>query len=297
MKKIKRGRRKRNDIIFDAINTIFMILVIVIMLYPLWYVAMASFSDSNHLMAHKGLLLAPLDFNFDAYRMVFKNPNLASGYLNTLLIVVVGTFFSTLMTALGAYVMSRKPFPFQKPMMFLMIFTMYFSGGMIPNYILLNNWLHLGNNRLVLILPALVTTYNLIVMRTGFEAIPDSLEESAKIDGATEVTILFRIIIPVALPSMAVIILFYAVSYWNSWFEASIYLTDRAKYPLQVILREILIVNSTSEMQVGEIGNAVAIGESIKYATIMVATIPILLIYPFVQKYFVKGLMVGAVKG
>ena len=297
MKAVKRKKIRRGDVAFEIINTIFMLFVIVIMLYPFWYVAMASFSNSDRLVAHQGMLLLPLDFNWDAYRMVAKNPNLISGYLNTIVIVVVGTLCSTMMTALGAYVMSRKPFPFQKVMMFLMIFTMYFSGGLIPNYILLNNWLHLGNNRLVLILPALVTTYNLIVMRTGFEAIPDSLEESAKIDGARDLTILLKIIIPVALPSMAVIILFYAVSYWNAWFEASIYLTDRAKYPLQVILREILIINSTSEMTAGESGNAVAIGESIKYATIMVATVPILLIYPFVQKYFVKGVMVGAVKG
>ena len=297
MKNKKRRKHRWKDIGFDTVNTIFMILIIVIMLYPFWYVAMASFSNSNQLMAHKGLLLAPLDFNLEAYRMVAKNPNLVSGYTNTILIVVAGTFCSTLMTALGAYVMSRKPFPFQRLMMFMMIFTMYFSGGMIPQYILLNNWLHLRDNRLVLILPALVTTYNLIVMRTGFAAIPDSLEESAKIDGATDFTILFKIIIPVALPSMAVIILFYAVSYWNAWFEASIYLTDRAKYPLQVILREILIINSTAAMEAGESGNSAAIAESIKYATIMVATIPILLIYPFVQKYFVKGVMVGAVKG
>lgn len=290
-------KQKWSDRIFRIVNTVFMILLMIITLYPFWYVAMASCSDSNVLMAHTGLLLKPLHFNLNAYRMVAKNPNLLSGYTNTILIVVVGTLSSTIMTAIGAYVMSRKPFPFQKAMMLMMIFTMYFSGGMIPDYILRNNWLHLGNNRLVLILPALVSTYNLIVMRTGFAAIPDSLEESARIDGASEFTILMRIIIPVALPCMAVIILFYAVSYWNSWFEASIYLTDRKKYPLQVILREILIVNSTTEMQVGESGNAQAIGESIKYATIMVATVPILLIYPFLQKYFVKGIMVGAVKG
>ena len=290
-------KQKWSDRIFRIVNTVFMILLMIITLYPFWYVAMASFSDSNVLIAHTGLLLKPLHFNLNAYRMVAKNPNLLSGYTNTILIVVVGTLSSTIMTAIGAYVMSRKPFPFQKAMMLMMIFTMYFSGGMIPDYILRNNWLHLGNNRLVLILPALVSTYNLIVMRTGFAAIPDSLEESARIDGASEFTILMRIIIPVALPCMAVIILFYAVSYWNSWFEASIYLTDRKKYPLQVILREILIVNSTTEMQEGESGNAQAIGESIKYATIMVATVPILLIYPFLQKYFVKGIMVGAVKG
>ena len=290
-------KRNLGDKIFDIVNTILMIGMIVIMLYPFWYVAMASFSNSSYLMAHTGLLLKPLDFTLDAYRMVAKNPNLISGYLNTILIVGVGTFSSTLVTALGAFVMSRKPFPFKRVLMFMMIFTMYFSGGMIPTYILNNNWLHLGNNRLVLILPALVTTYNLIILRTGFEAIPDSLEESAKLDGAKDITILFKIIIPVAMPSISFIILYYAVGYWNSWFEASIYLTDRSKYPLQVILREILIMNSTSEMGVGEGGDAAAIAESIKYATVMVATVPILCIYPFLQKYFVKGTMIGAVKG
>lgn len=286
-----------NDRIFNLINTLIMIGIMIVTLYPFWYVAMASFSNSYKLMAHTGLLLLPLDFNLDAYRLVAKNPNLVTGYINTIGIVLIGTVTSTVMTALGAYVMSRKPFPFKRILMFMMIFTMYFSGGLIPSYILCNNWLHLGNNRLVLILPSLVTTYNLIVMRTGFESIPDSLEESAKIDGASDLKILFRIIIPVALPSMAVIILFYAVGYWNAWFEASIYLTDRSKYPLQVILREILIVNSTSGMTAGESGDIEAIGESIKYVTIMVATVPILIVYPFVQKYFVKGAMIGAVKG
>lgn len=296
-KQKRRIKKSMGDWIFDIVNTTIMIGIIIIMLYPFWYVAMASFSNSNYLMAHEGLLLKPLKFTLSAYKMVFKNPNIISGYVNTILIVGIGTFCSTLMTALGAYVMSRQPFPFKRVLMFIMVFTMYFSGGMIPTYILNNNWLHLGNNRAVLILPVLVTTYNMVVMRSGFEAIPYSLEESAKIDGANDILILFKIIIPVALPSMAVIILFYAVGYWNSWFQASIYLTDRAKYPLQVILREILIMNSTSEMGVGESGDAAAIAESIKYATIMVATVPILCIYPFIQKYFVKGTMVGAVKG
>ncbi len=285
------------DRIFDFVNILLLSLVVLVTLYPFWYVAVASFSNSNQLMAHTGLLLKPLGFNFDAYRMVAKNSNIISGYANTIFVVVVGTIASTLMTALGAYVLSRKPFPGKTFFTLLIIFTMYFSGGIIPRYILINNWLSLGNNRLVLILPNLVTTYNLIVMRTGFEAIPDSLEESAKLDGASELQILFRIIMPVALPSMAVIILFYAVSYWNAWFDACIFITEREKYPLQVILREILIVNSTSEMTVGETGDLEAIGESIKYATIMVSTIPILFVYPFVQKYFVKGMTVGAVKG
>ena len=193
--------------------------------------------------------------------------------------------------------MSRKPFPHKRLILFMMLFTMYFSGGMIPRYLLINNTLGLGNTIWVLILPNLVTTYNLVVMRTGFEAIPDSLVESAQIDGASHFRILFRIIIPVALPSMAVVILFYAVSYWNAWFDACIIINEREKFPLQVILREILLQNSTESMSGGESGDKAAIAESIRYATIMVATVPVLVIYPFVQKYFVKGAMVGAVKG
>ena len=181
--------------------------------------------------------------------------------------------------------------------MIMMTITMYFSGGIIPSYILNNNWLHLGNNRLVLILPGLVATYNMVILRTGLQAVPDSLEESARIDGANEFQILFRVVLPCVLPALAVIILYYAVGYWNSWFNAAIYLRDRTKYPLQLILREILIQNSTNDMTAGEAGDLAAIAESIKYATIMVATVPILCIYPFVQKYFVKGTMIGAVKG
>lgn len=292
-------KRKRGfgDRAFDLFNTLFLLFLVVIMIYPLWHVAMASFSNSAYLMAHEGLLLVPLDFNLEAYKMVFKNPNILTGYANTILIVVCGTLASTFCTALGAYVMSRKPFPGKKFLMIMMVITMYFSGGLIPSYILNHNWLHLGNTRLVLILPALVATYNLVILRTGFEAIPDSLEESAMIDGANNFQILFRIIVPVALPSLAVVILYYAVSYWNAWFDASIYLKDRSKFPLQLVLREILIQNDTTQMAAGASGDALAIAESIKYATIMVATVPILMIYPYVQKYFVKGAMVGAVKG
>ena len=292
-------KRKRSfgDKAFDVFNTLFMICVIVVMVYPLWYVLMASLSDSNYLAAHTGVLLWPLKFTAAAYKMVFKNPNILSGYANTILIVVVGTISSSLFTILAAYVMSRKSFPGKKLFMIMMVVTMYFSGGIIPTYILNNNWLHLGNNRAVLILPVLVATYNMVIMRTGMEAVPDSLEESARLDGASEFQILFRIIVPLVLPSLAVIVLYYAVSYWNSWFSAAIYLRDRIKYPLQLILREILINNSTDVMTSGDGGDMLAIAESIKYATIMVATVPILCIYPFVQKYFVKGTMVGAVKG
>ena len=290
-------KRGFGDRAFDIFNTLFMIFLMVIMLYPLWYVLMASLSNSSYLMAHTGVLLKPLHFTMDAYRLVAKNPNIITGYVNTIIIVVAGTLSSTFFTLLAAYVMSRKPFPGKKFLMIMMMITMYFSGGLIPTYILNNNWLHLGNNRAVLILPVLVETYNMVLLRTGLEAVPGSLEESARIDGASEFKILFRVVLPCVLPSLAVVILFYAVSYWNSWFDAAIYLRERIKYPLQLILREILIQNSTQEMAVGESGDALAIAESIKYATIMVATVPILCVYPFVQKYFVKGAMVGAVKG
>ncbi len=292
-----RKKRSFGDKTFDVINTMFLVLIIVIMVYPIWYVLMASLSDSNYLAAHSGLLLYPLKFSIEAYKKVFINPNIVSGYANTILVVVTGTLSSAFFTLLAAYVMSRKPFPGRKLFMIMMTITMYFSGGIIPTYILNNNWLHLGNNRLVLILPGLVATYNMVILRTGLQAVPDSLEESARIDGANEFQILFRVVLPCVLPALAVIILYYAVGYWNAWFNAAIYLRDRTKYPLQLILREILIQNSTNDMTVGEAGDLAAIAESIKYATIMVATVPILCIYPFVQKYFVKGTMIGAVKG
>ena len=290
-------KKNWKDKLFDICNSILMIFLMIIMIYPLWHSLMASLSDSNILLAHQGLLLWPQKFTVAAYKMVAKNPNIVTGYANTIFVVGVGTILSTFVTALGAYCMSRKSFPHKRLIMFMMVFTMYFSGGMIPRYLLINNTLKLGNNIWVLIFPHLVTTYNLVVMRTGFEAIPDSLEESAQIDVASHFTILFKIIIPVALPSMAVVILFYAVSYWNAWFDACIFISNRDKFPLQVILREILLQNSTESMSGGESGDKAAIAESIRYATIMVATVPVLVIYPFVQKYFVKGTMVGAVKG
>lgn len=292
-----RKKRSLGDKIFDICNTLFLIFIMIVMLYPFWHVAMASFSDSNYLAAHSGVLLRPLKFTVEAYRRVAKNPNIITGYVNTIFIVVVGTLSSTFFTLLAAYVMSRKPFPGKKFFMIMMMITMYYSGGMIPTYIVNNNLLHLGNNRAVLILPALVATYNMVLMRTGLEAVPESLGESARIDGASEFKILFRVMLPCALPALAVILLYYAVAYWNAWFGAAIYLRDRAKYPLQLFLREILIQNSTESMQMGASGDLAAIAESIKYATAMVATVPILCIYPFVQKYFVKGAMIGAIKG
>ena len=283
---------------FNVFNIIFMLCMIVIPLYPLLYVVFASLSDSNELMKHSGLLLKPVGFSWAAYKAVFKNPNILQGYKNTIIVLISSVTVSMFLTCLAAYVLSRKNVLFNGIITFIIMFTMFFSGGMIPTYLLVNN-LGLTNTYWALILPTAISTYNMIIMRTGFAAIPESLEESAKIDGANHFTILFKIVIPLAKPTMAVIVLYYAVACWNSWFNAMIYLQKRRDLqPLQLILRGILIENDTSNMQDGNVGqDTESIAESIKYAVIVVATLPILAIYPFLQKYFIKGIMIGAVKG
>jgi putative aldouronate transport system permease protein len=200
------------------------------------------------------------------------------------------------MTALGAFTLSRKYFRLANPLMLLISFTMLFSGGMIPNYILIQN-LGLINNRWALILPTLINVFNLIILRTSFQSIPASLEESAKLDGANELDVFLKIVLPLSKASIAVIVLFIAVMHWNSWFPASLYLTDRAKYPLQIILREILIDGSTNMTSAGANASISVYKTLIKYCTVVVSTLPILAIYPFIQKYFTKGVMVGAIKG
>lgn len=291
-------RKSTGERIFNLTNLLFMLFMIIITLYPFIHVTMSSLSDSRQLMAHTGIILQPKGFTLSAYQMVFRNPNIMSGYMNTLIIVTVGTTLNLLMTSLGAYVLSRKGIPWTKPLMLAIVFTMFFSGGLIPNFLLVNNWLGLGNSFLALILPGLISTWNLIILRTSFGTIPESLIESAWMDGANDFTILFRIVIPLSLPVMAVMVLFYGVAHWNAWFAAMVYLRNRDLFPLQLILREILIQNSTAFMS----GDAAledmeAAGESIKYATIIVATLPILVVYPFLQKYFVKGVMIGSIKG
>lgn len=286
------------DRTFEVINVIIMLFLIAVTLYPFLYIIFASFSNSDDLIRHSGMLLYPLGINLNAYKMVFQNPNIFTGYGNTLIVLVVGTALNLLMTSFGAYVLSRNGFPCKRVILVLIVFTMYFQGGMIPRYLLIYDTLNLGDSLLALIIPQAISTYNLIVMRTSFLGVPDSLEESAKIDGANDFVILFRIILPVSMSVVAVMILFYGVTHWNAWFDAMIFLRDRKRYPLQLILREILILNSTETMAVESADvNNMAVGESIKYATIMVATLPVLAVYPFLQKYFVKGVMIGAIKG
>ncbi|MGI5854942.1 MAG: carbohydrate ABC transporter permease [Candidatus Merdivicinus sp.] len=291
-------RRSPREKLFDGFNITLMLFLMFVTLYPFWHVIMASFSDSNLLLQHTGVLILPEGFSTEAYRYVLKNQRIYSGYLNTLFVVIVGTALNVLMTSLGAYVLSRRHFAIRKLLTVAIVFTMYFSGGMIPRYILINNELGLKNTLWALILPGLISTWNLIVMRTAFFGVPESIEESARLDGANDFVILFRIILPTILSTVAVIVLFYAVGHWNAWFDAALFLRKKEKYPLQLVLREILILSSTETMTNDvDFTDKEAIGESIKYATIIVTTLPVICIYPFLQKYFVKGVMVGAVKG
>lgn len=286
-----------SDRLLDVCIYAILLVLVVVTLYPLLYVAFASFSDAGRLITHKGVLLKPLGFNLEAYKNVFKNPGILTGYRNTLFILVAGVSINLLMTALGAYVLSRRNVLWNKPFMFIIVLTMFFNGGLVPLYLVVKN-VGLVDTLWSTIIPFSVSTFNLIIMRTAFMAIPESLEESAKMDGANHFTILFRIVIPLSMPVIAVMILYYAVEKWNGWFYASIFIQNRDLYPLQLTLREILIANSTDSMSQGaDAADRFQIGETIKYATIMVATVPILCVYPFVQKYFVKGVMVGALKG
>ena len=291
--KIKKSKGERA---FQVFNYAFLMLIMLVCLYPVWYVAVASFSNSNVLTQHSGLLFRPIGFSMDAYKKVFQNPMIGKGYLNTLFILIIGVFLDLVMTSLGAYFLSRKRVMFKKPIMLFIVFTMFFSGGMIPFYINLKE-LHLTNTLWGLIIPFMITTSNLIILRTSFESIPESLIEAAQIDGAGHIRILTTIVLPLSKAMLAVMVLYYGVSIWNSWFWASAILRNREMYPLQIILREILLSNDTNSMTAGASAtDTEAIGMSIRYATIMVATVPILCVYPFLQKYFTKGTMVGAVK-
>ena len=285
--------RKIGGKVFDVFNYALLALVAFVTLYPFLYVIFASLSDPVQLMGNSAPLWKPLGFSLAAYKKVFSNSSIYIGYANTIFYVVVGTTVNIIMTCIAAYVLSRKQFMLRRFFTLMFIFTMYFNGGLIPNYLLIKG-LHLIDNRLALILPGAISTFNLMIMITGFEGIPKSLEESARIDGAGDWTILFRIIMPLAKPTIMVILLYYAVGHWNAWFNAMIYIRDASKRPLQLFLRDILTRNQMGAMT-GQT-DIEDVGQTIKYATILVSTAPILCIYPFIQKYFVQGVMIGAGK-
>lgn len=295
---VKYGRRIKNspgDLVFTVITYLVVSLVIVVTLYPFIYIISNSISESGA-VARSEIWLLPKGINFDAYTRVFKDPLLLTSYGNTLWYVCIGTLINLGMTTSLAYPLSRRAFQGRRILMIAVTFTMFFSGGMVPTYILIQK-LGLLNTRWALVLPVAISTYNLIVTRSFLENIPESLHEAATIDGASELTIFIRIFLPLSKPILATMTLFYAVAHWNSYFNAMLYLTREQLYPLQLFLRRILIQYEASEMMTDVIQDRDSISMTIRYAAIIISTLPIICVYPFLQKYFVKGVMIGAIKG
>ena len=293
--KIKRSKAEQA---FNIFNIILMFVLMVVTLYPLLYVLFASLSDASKLMQHSGLLFKPLGLNLSSYKIVIQDRQILSGYMNTIIVVVAGVLISMVLTILGAYTLSRKNLYWGKMISMIVIIPMFFSGGLIPFYLLVKN-LGMLDSLWALILPTALSTYNMMIMRTALAGIPASLLEAAEIDGANPLVVLFRILIPLTIPTIAVLILYYAVANWNSWFNAMLFLPKaKEKWPLQLVLRNLLIQNQTDDLTSGvAAADKFSVSETIKYATIIVSTLPILCLYPFLQKYFLKGVMVGSVKG
>ncbi len=291
---MKRKKENLGNRIFDVGVYFIVILITVVCFYPMLYVLFASLSNPVKLMNHRGLLFAPLGITLDGYKTVLSSSNIYVGYANTFFYVSVGTALNLVMTVLGAYALSRPTYWGKKFVTFLIVFTMYFNGGLIPNFLLAKN-LGILNTRLALLLPTAIGTWNLLIMRTAFRSIPPSLEEAAIIDGADDLHTLIHVSLPLSKATLAVMFLFYAVGHWNEWFPALIYLPRaRELYPLQMFLRELLIASVT----VQEVNTELDLStELVKYSTIIISTVPILCLYPFLQKYFVKGIMLGSIKG
>lgn len=295
--RITRRKRSASDITFDILNTIIMLGLITVTFYPIWYVVCASLSTSAAVTQNPGRLLWPQNFTAGAYLKAFQHPLILSGFRNILFILACSLPLNLFMTLLCGYFMAAKNVLLKKYIVAFLVFTMFFSGGLIPTY-LNQKSLGLYNNLWALIIPGALSIYNAIICRTAIESVPDSLVESAYIDGANDCTVLFKIITPLIKPTLAVLALYYGVSHWNSWFNASLYIADNELLPIQNILRAILIANNDMLNQGASSMDSIdTYAETIKYAVIVIATVPILCVYPFLQKYFVKGVMIGAVKG
>ncbi len=293
-------RRTTGQKVFAVFNTIGLVCLSFIFILPVWHVAMGSISDPLKVSASSGLILTPLgDATLGGYKLVLNNHNILTSYMNTIIYVVASTVLGLVLNILAAYVLSRKNLYFKSIIAFLVLFTMIFNGGLIPTFMVVRN-LGMLDTRWAIIVPGALTAYNIILMRTSFSEIPEELYEAARIDGAGNFRILWQIVIPVSKAIIAVIVLFYAIQQWNAWFSASIYLVhqNRALYPLQLTLREIVLLSSENSIVAEADGQDVEIYRPlIKYATIMVSVIPMMVIYPFIQKYFVTGVMIGSVKG
>jgi len=283
--------------LFRVVNAILMVAVIVATLYPMYYVFIVSISDANSVI-RGDVVLAPKNVTWQSYELVLGSQNVIRSLANSALYTVLGTAINLIMTALCAYPLARSRFSGRTFFTVMITITMFFSGGLIPLYLLILS-LGLRNTIWSLVLPVAISPWNMIIMRTYFQGIPEEMFEAATIDGANDFQILGRIVVPLSKPIFATLLLYYAVSHWNQWFNALIFLDDMAKFPVQLILRSVVIQGQLEQgaQIMSPSMEEMVIEKSIKYATIIVSTVPILLVYPFVQKYFVRGVMVGAIKG
>jgi len=292
-------RRSKSDLIFDIINTTFLALILTIVAYPLIYILSASVSDPAKVTSGE-VWLWPIGLNFRGYAGVLTNKPVLMGYANSFYYAIVGTLFNVFMTMIAAYPLSRREFYGRNVLMFLITFTMMFSGGLIPTYLLVKS-LGMVNTRAALIIPGAIGVWNLIITRVFLQtSIPAELYDSAEIDGAGDMYTFVKIVLPLARPVVAVITLYYAVDHWNSYFNALIYLNKQNLFPLQIPLRNILILNNMDMTMLADVEEMVRrqqLVELLKYSLIVVASLPVMMLYPFVQKHFVKGLLIGSVKG
>ncbi|MBQ8973434.1 MAG: carbohydrate ABC transporter permease [Clostridia bacterium] len=286
--------RGRADIIFNVCNTLIMILILICTLYPFWYVIVTSFSSIAH-VTNSTVLLWPDGIHLESYQQVFRNNLVPVAYGNTLYVTLIGTVISMVLTSLSAFVLSRTELPGNKLMTMFVVFTMLFHAGLVPFYLQVRD-LGLLNSRWSLIMPFAISTYNTVILRNFFKSIPNALYEAASIDGSSYLGYFFRILLPLSMPSLATITLFYAVSYWNAYFYSILFITDRAKFPIQAILRQILMSSEFNTMLYDD-GTQNLPSEMLKCAMIVITVLPIICVYPFLQRYFVKGIMVGSLKG
>ncbi|EGP5121096.1 carbohydrate ABC transporter permease [Enterococcus faecium] len=288
-KKVSIGERS-----FTFFNNTFLILLALICIVPFLNIIATSFASTQEVVAKK-FILFPTTFSLDAYRYILSTPTIFRALAVSIGVTGVGTIVSMCATSLMAYELSRKYLFGRGFVNFLVVFSMLFSGGMIPTFLVVRS-LGLVNSYWAMILPVAVNAMNMIIMRNFFQALPDSLEESAKMDGCTDFGVFFKIMLPLALPSIATISLFYAVTYWNTYMTAILYINDSSKWPIQILLRQIVIVSSGMQAESSAV-DVIPPAQTVKMAVIVIATVPMLIAYPFVQKYFVKGALVGSVKG
>jgi len=293
-----RMKKSKGEHIFDAILIVVSVLIFVVVAYPLYFVVIASFSNPEAVLGGK-LSFWPVGFNIESYKMILDEPKIWLGYRNSIFYTILGTMINLILTTLAAFPLSRKDMPYRRLLTFIITFTMLFSGGMIPVYMVVRG-LNITDTIWAMVIPNAIATYNMLVMKNYFQSsIPEELHEAAAIDGCGPFQSLLKVVLPLSRPILAVITLFYAVGHWNAFFNAIIYLRDQKLYPLQIVLREIMLQNSLEAVGGDMTGmyEKVMRGETMKYAVIIVASVPVLLFYPLVQKYFTKGIMVGAIKG